>query len=181
MNAIEVCVHTMFLLFTVLSFSLRHMIFLLFIDFSTQFSFLLCPFLFMHLIKLSGKYFHEEIFAHCKKSRPNDFALSFYFLRSTTLWMDTFAACLWKCLAFCWLFGGGVFVIVVECTNENKRTIFQVYNTKWNNSYSMTVVFFVLFHFPFSWCSSKSFVFSLRGIEIMNEFCISLLDTFNKM
>lgn len=42
------------------------------------FPFLLCPCFCIHLIKLSGKYFHKEIFAHCKiLVRPNDFAVSF--------------------------------------------------------------------------------------------------------
>lgn len=58
---------TMILLFTVQFFSLRHMIFPLFIDFSIPFSrFAHSSIFFMHLIKLSGKYFHKEIFAYCK-------------------------------------------------------------------------------------------------------------------
>lgn len=131
----------MLLLFTVSFFLIwiaPYDFFPFFIDFCILFS--LCPSSWIDLIKLSGKYFHREIFM-MKITRPND---SVFFLQFRMVWMNKFA-CMLLGISLCWLYFGGIFV--VECTTEKWMNDFPTVPP--DNSYSMLFFCFVSFRFFF--------------------------------
>lgn len=135
--------HTMLLSFAVLLFNLNSaMWFFRFLStFPLRSLFFALPILFfMHLIKLSDKYFHKEIYAHWKLLVQ---MISFFFLPifiSIYNRNEKIAACIWKDFSlslsrslltvrkwfFCYCYYHGCCL----CTNENEWTIFQLF-TRW--------------------------------------------------